>query len=602
VSLLVTVLVISVDIWKDLTIFDAFIATIALFTSSLSAFLVFERVKLKQKVKSILEALDIDIRNNEISLSNDLAVIKQELYKRSDVIDLNIVKTNITSKEDLSKNLEKIASKCFKLLDAESAELALFDKSSGIYHSSFVMGKPFQSGSQAMLSESSETGDTVESPEEGILVEQILFSGQTLGTLRISLKKKKASEADKRILKLLALQSGISIINAEYTTQLMRMKELSRDSVREKTGFLANLSHEIRAPLGILINGIELILEGLCGEINEEQRETLQIIKSNSDHLLDLMNDVLDYAKTESGKIILNKELIQLNQLMIEIVKIVKTQAQTKDHKVLFNTFNEDLYIQCDKRHLRQVLINVVTNAIKYTPNNGIIEIWLDRINGKQARINVKDNGVGISHKDKYKVFEPFIRIDNPYSSRQSGAGIGMSLTKNLVEANGGNIGFDSVSGVGTHFWITFDLFRKTASTEIKIIPDVLIYKPNGNSILYIAQADTERSMVDKYLKEKGFNTILSSSLEDSLQTLREGKIDIILLDSEILNLPLDDNIKAFKDNAKNPLIPFLLLSNNAFTYDIEKFIKAGVDRCLTKPIPLKELAYIIHTLSVSKD
>src|SRR5262249_18421399 len=157
----------------------------------------------------------------------------------------------------------------------------------------------------------------------------------------------------------------------------------------------------------------------------------------------------LDYAKVESGRITPKKVVVVVNELLQDLAGVIRSQAEAKGHKVVAKPGDEALAISCDRRHLRQMLINLLTNAVKDTPNGGRIEVWAERIAGNRIKIYVKDSGVGIDEKDRYKVFTAFERIENAYSMNQVGTGLGMPLTKRLAEVNNGSIDFDSKPGEG---------------------------------------------------------------------------------------------------------------------------------------------------------
>lgn len=571
------------------------IAALNLLGWSLLIAFVFSRKELHRGVAQIADNLGIDTRFK--SLENLLNTLLREVNRKNSSLSINLIERRITSKEELSRTFERIVALTFKLLEAESAELALFDKESGLYHSSFVLGKPFRVSSQAMLSGAVEGEEIEMSPD--VLIQPIAFAGSVLGTLRVALKRGTLpSVGDQEIMRLLALQSSIAMINAQYTSELVRMKQTSEESVKAKTGFLANLSHEIRGPLGIIMNAVELVLDGLCGPINADQLETLRMVHSNGEHLLELINDVLDYAKVESGKIVPEKTDILVDDLLRDITEVVRVQAEAKSHKLSFKSSNEALGISCDRRHARQMMINLLTNAIKYTPDGGMIEVWAERAPGNKIKINVRDSGVGIEESDRRKVFAAFERVEHGYSIRQLGTGLGMPLTKRLAEVNGGTVDFSSMPNKGSHFWIVFPAIE--VKTHI-IHEDATKKAPalgKGESILLIEKEDNERSMISRYLTHIGFNVSLASSKLESIEITHERKIDLAIIDNGILDDSTEENlIQLIREKTSAASLPIILLSSRGFIFDIEKYLRAGIDRCLVKPVPLKELGDICRAL-----
>lgn len=546
---------------------------------------VFGRTALMRSITRVAQGAGIDTRYR--SLDQLLDEVVREVSRKNSSLSINLVERRITSKEELSRTLERIVALVFKLLDAESAELALFDKDSGLYHSSFVLGRPFRASAQEMLA----GGNAGEPIEPGTLVYPIAFAGTVLGCLRVALKRGVLPTlGDREIMRLLSIQSSLAIINSQYTEELLRMKQFSEESVKAKTGFLANLSHELRGPLGIMLNAVELVIEGLCGPVSADQLETLTMVRQNGEHLLELINDVLDYAKIESGRLKPQAVSIQANELLEDLCNVVRSQAEAKRHTVSFRPSEEALAFRCDRRHARQMLINMLTNAIKYTPDGGTIEAWAERVPGGKIKLNVKDTGVGIDHANRHKVFAAFERIENAYSINQVGAGLGMSLTKRLAEVNGALIDFQSTSGKGSHFWLVFpatDLVPKA----LESVDGVQLERPGrGETILLLARDDGERGLVSRYLTHAGFSIRAVGTVVEATEALRLHGAAIALIDNDVLDSASDDLPAVLRTAAGAVSLPTILVSSRAFVFDIEKYLRAGVDRCLSKPLDMKSL------------
>lgn len=575
------------------------VAGINLLGWSLALTFLFAREDLKQSMNASAHNMGIDTRFK--SLEALLTSLIREVDRKNSSLSINLIEKRITSKEELSRTLERIVALAFRLLNAESAELALFDKESGLYHSSFVLGKPFRSSAQAMLSGVMEDSEAKPSPD--VMIHPISFAGSILGSLRVALKKGNLpTPGDQEIMRLLALQSSLALINAQYTGELVRMRRVSEESVKAKTGFLANLSHEIRGPLGIMLNAVELVLDGLCGPVSTDQLETLKMVRTNGQHLLELINDVLDYAKSESGKLAPTKVEIVLGEFLQDLCNVVRTQADSKKHKLNLRTTPEVLAISCDRRHARQMLINMLTNAIKYTPDGGSIEVWAERVPGNKIRINVKDSGVGIEESERSKVFAPFERVEHSYSINQMGTGLGMPLTRRLAETNGGFVDFSSVPGQGSHFWLIFP--------SIDYSPTMREQQPNeqeeavgkGEVILIVQRAEDERSMLVRYLSHCGFRVLSAESKSEALQSLGQQSINLIVVDNNVVDRSPEDVIGALRADASLSHVPIVLVSSRAFVFDIEKYLKLGVDRCLSKPIELREIGRICRDLLDNPD
>ncbi|NLF25961.1 MAG: response regulator [Deltaproteobacteria bacterium] len=553
------------------------------------------RKELRRVLQNVARQIGMDTHFRNMDELLDMIV--REVRRRHSSLSINLIERKISSKEELSRTLERIVALAYRLFSAQSAELALFDTESSLYHSAFVLGRPFRTSAQAMLSGAKEGVEEV--PSVDVLVQPIAFAGSVLGSLRVALKKGEIpSRADREIMRVLALQSGLAIINSEYTAELMRMKRASEETVKAKTGFLANLSHEIRGPLGIMLNAVELVVDGLCGTVTQDQLDTLKMVRSNGEHLLELINDVLDYAKIESGKISPNRETILLNELLNDIAGVVRTQALRKNHTLICHDNEELLPICCDRRHIRQMLINLLTNAIKYTPDGGKIELWAERAPGARIKINVRDSGIGIDVTAREVVFAPFERVDNSYAINQIGAGLGMALTKRLAVVNGGQVDFVSSPGKGSHFWLTFPAAsyeRGTAvSTEPKPQEDP---KGSGELILLVESDDGEREMVARYLRHIGFRVATAATQVEAMDVLRKGEVELAMVNNRMVDKPEDFLVKNIRDSAKSAMLPIILVSSRAFVFDIEKYLQSGIDLCLIKPLELKKLGHICRRL-----
>ncbi len=561
---------------------------------SIVLFFIISREDLKRSMYRIAHGLGVETRFK--SLETLLGNLIREVERKNSSLSINLIERRITSKEELSQTLERVVALAFKLLHAESAELALFDKESGLYHSSFVLGKPFRSSAQAMLSGAMDEVEAKPSPD--VMIHPIAFAGSIMGSLRVGLKKGNLpSTGDQEILRLLALQSSLALINAQYTGELVRMRRVSEESVKAKTGFLANLSHEIRGPLGIMLNAVELVLDGLCGPVTNDQLETLKMVRGNGQHLLELINDVLDYAKSESGKLAPSKVEILVGDLLQDLTNVVRSQADAKKHKLIMRPQTEALAFACDRRHARQMLINMLTNAIKYTPDGGLIECWAERIPGSKIKIVVKDSGVGIDQGDRHKVFAPFERVDHSYSINQMGTGLGMPLTKRLAEMNGGLIDFSSTPGQGSQFWLIFPALEfNPAMREQSEVPHSAIVG-QGEHVLVLQQSNAERNMLVRHLTHCAFHVLSAENQLEASQLAAQQYIDLIIIDNNNSDSKLDEMCNSLRAQPKLTQTPILLITSRAFAFDVEKFLKLGVDRCVSKPIELKAISHTVRQL-----
>jgi signal transduction histidine kinase len=242
--------------------------------------------------------------------------------------------------------------------------------------------------------------------------------------------------------------------------QNRRMQEANR----LKSEFLANMSHELRTPLNAIIGFSKLLHGGKAGALTPTQIEYLGDIVNSSNHLLQLINDVLDLAKIESGRTEIRVETVELKRLAGEVRDILRGLAAEKRIRLTIDVSSELTTVEVDPRLLKQVLYNYLSNAIKFTPDAGqvVMRIGADAVDS--FRIEVEDTGIGIKPEDLGRLFVEFQQLDSSSSKRYSGTGLGLALTKRIVEAQGGSVGVDSEVGSGSRFW---------ALLPRKVLPDL---------------------------------------------------------------------------------------------------------------------------------
>ena len=500
-----------------------------------------------------------------------------------------------TKDVNLSDSLWRIVCLAYNEFNARSVELSLVDEESGLCSQAMIIGQPKTTESQTMLASEGKRATTILADAENgiVVVKPVAFAGTVFGALRVELQEGvELTSSDRHVLHLLAGQGGILLVNARFTEEVLRMKRLGEETTKAKTGFLANLSHEIRGPLGIILNGVELVLDGLCGELTSEQRETLTMIKESGTHLLDLVNDVLDYAKVEAGKVQATPVTIAVNDLLEDLTAVVRGQAQAKKHELILEEVDPSLGIVCDKRHARQMLINFLTNAVKYTPNGGKITVTTKRFREKSVKISVADTGIGIPESERSKVFGAFERIENKYTLSQMGTGLGMSLTSKLAEVNNGAVGFESEEGRGSTFWVILPGAEiEQAADAAEENGEAGSVQGRGERILLVDAENENRQMLERYLKGQGFEVLVAKNASEVIKALRDKKVDAAVVENELPEMTGENMIATIRSSPFSRSVPIILLSSRAFVFDIERFLKLGVDRCLSKPVPLLELA-----------
>ncbi|MEG1402634.1 response regulator [Bacteroides sp.] len=378
--------------------------------------------------------------------------------------------------------------------------------------------------------------------------------------------------------------------------ELQKAKAKAEQSDHLKSAFLANMSHEIRTPLNAIIGFSDLMKDCLD---QDEKEEYGKIISTNSELLLRLIDDILDLSKIESGAIQFDRKEFDLAIYFDELVATM--QVKCTNLKVEFISINpyQSCLVTLDKNRLAQLLTNLVSNSIKYTPE-GYIKMGYEYLDDG-IKFYVEDSGIGISEDKKDRVFHRFEKLDD----FAQGTGLGLSICKAITEANGGSIGFDSIEGVGSTFWIWVPCKVKTIVYEGESMEKQIILKnkfhinkPLLNSTIRVLVAEDKESnyqLVQSILRRYDL-TWVKNGLQ-AVEAVQQEMFDIVLMD---IKMPVMNGIEATRKIREfNSDIPIVALTANAFDSDKEEAFLAGCNEFLVKPLKKSEL---LNTLSVDEN
>lgn len=376
----------------------------------------------------------------------------------------------------------------------------------------------------------------------------------------------------------------LSDVTEQRQNELDLIKAQEADKM--KNAFIANMSHEIRTPLNAIVGFSRLITET---DNASEQQEYLTIIENNSDLLLQLINDILDFAKIESGTLNYNMSSVDLKDICHEVY-VSQSLKMTSDVALLFNAdLLPPVRLQTDVQRIEQVLLNLLSNAIKCT-NQGFISLSYE-LEDEFVKVSVTDTGIGIAKEKQASVFERFVKLDE----FRQGTGLGLSICKMIIEKLGGEIGLKSQLGKGSTFWFTLPLIppqvfpeEKSCDIPSDTIPDAL----PGQYTLLIAEDVLENYLLLQAVLKQQYRLIYAENGRQAVQMFKDYKPDLILMD---IKMPIMDGFTATSEIRElDPDIPVLALTAFAFDEEKEKAKKCRFSDYLVKPVDLPLLKYKI--------
>ncbi len=380
----------------------------------------------------------------------------------------------------------------------------------------------------------------------------------------------------------------------EKTVELEKAKAIAEKANLAKSDFLSGMSHELRSPLNAIL-GFAQLMESDSPEPTPSQKANIGQILHAGWYLLELINDILDLAVIESGRLSLSLEAVSLGEVLLECQAMMEPQAQKRGISMTFHQFKIPCFIKADRTRVKQVLINLLSNAIKYNLPGGTVAV--DCIPGSpgRIRINVTDTGAGLPEEKIAQLFQSFNRLGQE-DSGEEGTGIGLVVSKRLAELMKGVIGVESVVGKGSVFWIELvsdvDPYIEFAKAESTKPPEALPPAgPRPHLLLYVEDNPANLKLIEQLIARRPDMRLLTAGNgNDGIDLARGYLPDVILMD---INLPGISGIEAMKIlhlDPKTAHIPIVALSANAIPRDIEKGLEAGFFRYLTKPMKMNQL------------
>ncbi|HEV7477135.1 MAG TPA: ATP-binding protein [Burkholderiales bacterium] len=360
-----------------------------------------------------------------------------------------------------------------------------------------------------------------------------------------------------------------------------------------KSDFLSGMSHELRTPLNAILGFAQLVDTGTPAPTPAQKRNIDQILKAGW-YLLELINEILDLSLIESGKLTLSAEPVSLVEVMLECRAMIEPQAQKRGISMRFPHFEIPYFVKADRTRVKQVLINLLFNAIKYNKQAGAVAVEYSLRPPHSIRISVRDTGAGLAAEQLSQLFQPFNRLGKE-ASAEEGTGIGLVMTKRLIELMGGTIGADSTVGVGSVFWFELGLTSAPQLAVFEAEQAVLArpQSPDGaalRTLLYVEDNPANLELVEQLIARRSDLRLLSAADGNvGVEYARAYLPDVILMD---INLPGISGVEALRILRADPStahIPVIALSANAIPRDIDRGLEAGFFTYLTKPIKVNQ-------------
>ena len=388
--------------------------------------------------------------------------------------------------------------------------------------------------------------------------------------------------------------------------------EVAEKASKAKTDFLSNMSHDIRTPMNAII-GITTLMKN---ELHQPEKlaEHLGKLETSGRLLLGIINDILDMSRIESGKTTLNIEKTNLPQQVSQLDSIIRQQASQRRQTFTVENHVQHENVLADPNRLNQVLMNILSNAVKYTPQGGHIRLDVEELSHTEHyakyRFVVQDDGIGMSAVYQKTLFDPFTREEKSGTNRVQGTGLGMAITKSIVDLMGGTIHVESAPGKGSRFEVVLELPIDAEADKVQTasaLPeeDEAVSPLSGMSFLCAEDNAINAEILEMLLETKGAScTICSNGQEivDAFASVKPGEYDMILMD---VQMPVMDGLEATRRirNGENPLgrtIPILAMTANAFLEDMQKSKEAGMDEHLSKPVDISALEQTVRRFRVT--
>jgi signal transduction histidine kinase/ActR/RegA family two-component response regulator len=457
-------------------------------------------------------------------------------------------------------------------------------------------------------------------------------TGEIIGVLTLESRTvQKLQEAPNQDLLFGACRLLGAAIERAQTQEILRQKNLQLERASAlKSQFLAAMSHELRTPLNSILGFSDILERQIGGTLTSRQLSHVKAISKSGQHLLGLINDILDLSKIEAGKVDLDLAPVSIHELCSSCLKMIQPRADKKKLALSLELDYRLSQVLLDERRVRQILVNLLSNAIKFTPEGGQVKLSGklesgDRIQGDYrpdcSTINsrtpylcleVKDSGIGIPQENWHLLFRPFQQLDSSLSRSHEGTGLGLVLTKRLAELHGGTISFQSKTGVGSSFrvWLPVtEVVANAADSSVAIIQNLserdeqILSEFTGKRILIVEDQPSNQILMAEYLESLGYLIELICDGQTMVETIDSELIteaslpDLVLMDIQLPQVDGLELIRRIKAHSLWQRVPVVAVTALAMTGDRERCLAAGAATYLSKPFKLAELSSTIKSI-----
>jgi|GEM_PF-5680877 len=393
-------------------------------------------------------------------------------------------------------------------------------------------------------------------------------------------------------------QIGGSVLFTQPINQLVEAREAALETARLKSQFLANMSHEIRTPMVGVLGSAELLLGD---SLPPEQRQFVQIIHSNSQHLLKVINDVLDFSKLETGKLDLDYQWFDLDRCVDEVTQVMEHQTFEKLIELTVDTKGTvPNRLRGDVYRLKQVLFNLIGNAVKFTPLRGKVSLIVSADISQETavlRFEVTDTGIGIAQRNHAKLFQAFSQVDASFTRQHEGTGLGLAISKQLVKQMEGRIDFKSIPGKGSSFWFTarFEVgYPELLADPVEAITPI---EADFQSLIILLVEDNaiNQFVMQHHLERLGHRSKAANTGREALQKLSQNRFDLVLMDCQMPKLDGYSTTRIIRRSAAYASLPIIALTAHALSEERQRCLDAGMNDYLSKPVSQPQLSQMLQ-------